>query len=252
MTDYTSGNISYVTLPTSTSATGAEPNQNQQQNPASSASVPASAPHLANNVNQNNIDITNPFANAINNRQESGIPADKQSQANNGANGSAGSTSSAAVSFDDIVNKKQFGSLAKELFDQVAEGNVDEFNKSFQSALRGVYKTAVEDANKLLDARIQKLETSLLQKFNNRTEADAIIKDMKSKIPYADNPATEPVARMVLGAYLKQGLNKQEAIAATNQYFNRFADEVSNANVHKSPSLGKSGRDSWDELFNLD
>ena len=252
MTDYTSGNISYVTLPTSTSAGGGEPNnqnQNQQQNSASSASMPTSAPHLANNVNQNNIDITNPFANAINNRQESGVPADKQSQASEGANGS---TSSATVSFDDIVNKKQFGSLAKELFDQVAEGNVDEFNKSFQSALRGVYKTAVEDANKLLDARIQKLETSLLQKFNNRTEADAIIKDMKSKIPYADNPATEPVARMVLGAYLKQGLNKQEAIAATNQYFNRFADEVSNANVHKSPSLGKSGRDSWDELFNLD
>ena len=77
---------------------------------------PTSTPH---NITQNKFDITNPFSE----------PKDKNSEQDSGKQATSPTTASEPqVTFADIVKQKQFGSLAKDIFDKVNEGDVDSFN----------------------------------------------------------------------------------------------------------------------------
>lgn len=215
---------------------GSESAQNQQ--PTTSQATPTSAPN--GNITNTNIDITNPFAEAKTRNNEDDSAKASQSQ----------TASKPSVTFADIVSQKQFGALSKELFDKVSEGDVDSFNNGLQSMMRAVYKTAIEDSNRLMDARFSKFEDSMLTKINTSKEADNMISELKTAIPYAKDPAVEPVARQILSGYLRQGMSKSEAIGATNAYFDRLADKVGQKNNPESKANGiKSGRDAWDELF---
>lgn len=202
---------------------------------------PASAPA---NVTDNNIDITNPFAQP---KIKNSEPEDTQSshQATN-------QPPQKQLSFDDIVGQKSFGSLSKELFDKVNEGDVDSFNNGLQNMMRGVYKTAIEDSNRLMSARMQDFEQKLMAKLADSKAADGIIADLKSAIPYAQDAAVEPVARQVLSGYLRQGMSQNEAIAATNAYFGRLAEKVGQSNEPKSKHSANTlqGKAALDELFN--
>lgn len=198
---------------------------------------PTSAPH---NITNHNIDITNPFQQPKGRNNEEPTGASQQQQ-----------TSQPRVTFEDIVSKKQFGSLSKDLFDKVSEGDVDSFNDGIQSMMRAVYKTAIEDSNRLMDARLAKFEDELNNRLATSKEADNMLSELKTAIPYAKDPAVEPVARQVLSGFIRQGLSKSEAISATNAYFDRLADKVGQKNNPESKTSGiKYGRDSWDELFN--
>lgn len=214
-------------------------NQPNDANPANGQpTAPTSEPH---NIANPNFDITNPFANpkTRNNEEDSAKASQPES------------TSKPAVTFDDIVSKKQFGEISKELFDKVSEGDVDSFNKGLQGMMRQVYKTAIEDSNRLMDARFAKFQDELMGKLNTSKEADNMLSELKAAIPFAKDPAVEPVARQILSGYLRQGMSKSEAIGATNAYFNRLADTVGQKDKPESKTSGiKYGRDSWDELFN--
>ena len=211
---------------------------NGQSDGASAANNgPTSAPH---NKTNNNIDITNPFQQpkARNNEEPTGASQQQQ-------------TSQPRVTFEDIVSKKQFGSLSKDLFDKVSEGDVDSFNDGIQAMMRSVYKTAIEDSNRLMDARLAKFEDELNNRLATSKEADNMLSELKTAIPYAKDPAVEPVARQVLSGFIRQGLTKAEAISATNAYFDRLADKVGQKNNPETKNSGiKYGRESWDELFN--
>lgn len=198
---------------------------------------PTSAPH---NITNHNIDITNPFQQPKDRNNEEPTGASQQQQA-----------SQPRVTFEDIVSKKQFGSLSKDLFDKVSEGDVDSFNDGIQAMMRSVYKTAIEDSNRLMDARLAKFEDELNNRLATSKEADNMLSELKTAIPYAKDPAVEPVARQVLSGFIRQGLSKAEAISATNAYFDRLADKVGQKNNPETKNSGiKYGRESWDELFN--
>lgn len=211
---------------------------NGQSGGASTANNgPTSAPY---NITNHNIDITNPFQQpkARNNEEPTGASQQQP-------------TSQPRVTFEDIVSKKQFGSLSKDLFDKVSEGDVDSFNDGIQAMMRSVYKTAIEDSNRLMDARLAKFEDELNNRLATSKEADNMLSELKTAIPYAKDPAVEPVARQVLSGFIRQGLSKAEAISATNAYFDRLADKVGQKNNPETKNSGiKYGRDSWDELFN--
>lgn len=216
-------------------ATGSANGQNDGASAANNG--PTSAPH---NITNHNIDITNPFQqpNTRNNEEPNGASQQQQ-------------PSQPRVTFEDIVSKKQFGSLSKDLFDKVSEGDVDSFNDGIQAMMRSVYKTAIEDSNRLMDARLAKFEDELNNRLATSKEADNMLSELKTAIPYAKDPAVEPVARQVLSGFIRQGLSKAEAISATNAYFDRLADKVGQKNNPETKNSGiKYGRDSWDELFN--
>lgn len=200
---------------------------------------PTSTPH---NIAKNNFDITNPFSEpkVKNSEQESGKQAASPTPA-----------SEPQVTFADIVKQKQFGSLAKDIFDKVNEGDVDSFNSGLQTMMQQVYKTAIEDSNRLMTARMSDFENQLMAKLNTNKEADALLTDMKTAIPYAKDAAVEPIARQVLSGYLRQGMSKNEAIAATNSYFGRLAESIGQSNQPKSSRTGSlEGKSALDELFN--
>lgn len=214
--------------------------QTGQTNGDANSATPTSDTSKNNN---HNFDITNPFNRSTNRNTEEGSKQVSQTTQ---------STSQKQVTFDEIVNSKNFGQLTKDLFDKVNDGDVTEFNNSLQGALRSVYKTAIEDSNKLLEARMTSLEEKIFSKINDSKAADGIISDLKKAVPYANDPAVEPVARQVLSGYLRQGMSKSEAIGATNSYFDRLAQSVGQSKQAKDTmgSSYKSGKDAWDDLFN--
>lgn len=211
--------------------------QTGQSNSGSDSATPTSDTDKNNN---HNFDITNPFNRSTNRNTEGDSKQTGQS------------TSQNQVTFDEIVNSKNFGQLSKDLFDKVNDGDVTDFNNSLQSALRSVYKTAIEDSNKLMEARMSSLEEKIFNKISDSKAADGIISDLKKAVPYANDPAVEPVARQVLSGYLRQGMSKSEAIGATNSYFDRLAQSVGQSKQAKDTmgSSYKSGKDAWDDLFN--
>lgn len=201
---------------------------------------PTSTPR---DVAKSNIDITNPFLEPKNKNSDNAGEA-SNANANTKATGNQ-------VTFADIVKQKQFGALAKDMFDKVSEGDVDSFNQGLQSMMQQVYKTAIEDSNRLMTARINSFEQQLMNKLNNSKEADSLVADLKVAIPYAQDAAVEPVARQVLSGYLRQGMSRNEAIAATNAYFGRLADKIGQANKPRSSKAGTlEGKSALDELFN--
>lgn len=212
-----------------------------QTNGSTDSAIPTSDTGKNNNYN---FDITNPF-----NRAESRNTGGSNQQTNQVQSQQA---SQKQVTFDEIVNSKNFGQLSKDLFDKINEGDVTEFNNSLQGALRSVYKTAIEDSNKLMEARMTSLEEKIFNKINDSKAADGIVSDLKKAVPYANDPAVEPVARQVLSGYLRQGMSKSEAIGATNSYFDRLAQSVGQSKQAKDTmgSSYKSGKDAWDDLFN--
>lgn len=222
------------------SPTGSANEPNNSSNTNNQTRQPTSEPQNPN-ITQDNIDITNPFAEPK--IKEGDVEANKQQQVNN--------QQQPQLSFADIVKQKQFGSLPKDLFDKANEGDIDSFNSGLQGMMQQVYKTAIEDSNRLMTARMQDFEQKLMTKLNNSKEADGLVNELKTAIPYAQDAAVEPVARQVLSGYLRQGMSKNEAIAATNAYFGRLADKVGQANEPKSRQTGiLKGKAALDELFN--
>ena len=229
--------IEYTNL--SSGSNQASDNQNNQA--SGQQTQPTSAPK---DITNNNIDISNPFAEPKNKNNGAEQP-NQPSQATN--------QQGQQLSFNDIVNQKQFGSLSKDLFDKVQDGDVDSFNSGLETMMRSVYKTAIEDSNRLMTARMQDFEQKLMAKLNSSKEADGLVNDLKTAIPYAQDAAVEPVARQVLSGYLRQGMSKNEAIAATNAYFGRLADKVGQAKETKSDKHSANtlaGKAALDELFN--
>lgn len=232
--------IEYTNLPSGSSqATDGNTNQNNQAN--GQPTQPTSTPK---DITNNNIDISNPFAEPKIKNNVAEQPR-QQVQATN--------QQGQQLTFADIVNQKQFGSLSKDLFDKVQEGDVDSFNSGLESMMRSVYKTAIEDSNRLMTARMEDFEQKLMTKLNSSKEADGLVNDLKTAIPYAQDAAVEPVARQVLSGYLRQGMSKNEAIAATNAYFGRLADKVGQSKEAKSDKHSANtlaGKAALDELFN--
>lgn len=232
--------IEYTNLPSGDNqATDGNTNQNNQTN--GQPTQPTSTPK---DITNNNIDISNPFAEPKIKNNVAEQPR-QQVQATN--------QQGQQMTFADIVNQKQFGSLSKDLFDKVQDGDVDSFNSGLETMMRSVYKTAIEDSNRLMSARMEDFEQKLMAKLNSSKEADGLVNDLKTAIPYAQDAAVEPVARQVLSGYLRQGLSKNEAIAATNAYFGRLADKVGQSKEAKSDKHSANtlaGKAALDELFN--
>lgn len=223
----------------SNQATDGNTNQINQTN--GQPTQPTSTPK---DITNNNIDISNPFAEPKIKNNVAEQPR-QQVQATN--------QQGQQLTFADIVNQKQFGSLSKDLFDKVQDGDVDSFNSGLETMMRSVYKTAIEDSNRLMTARMEDFEQKLMAKLNSSKEADGLVNDLKTAIPYAQDAAVEPVARQVLSGYLRQGMSKNEAIAATNAYFGRLADKVGQSKEAKSDKHSANtlaGKAALDELFN--
>lgn len=237
-----SGNISYVNLPTPGQSTNNQPDPSQSTNGI--PSTPTTPPSLPNN----NIDITNPFDNVGN--KEVSRQAQTPNQSTNNPTQTP-STSKPEPSFDEIVNSKNFGSITKDLFDKVADGNVDDFNAGLQAIVKQVYRTAIEDSSKLMDFQMKNLEAKILKQVNVDKQADTLVTELKHAVPYANDPSIEPIAKQVFSGYLRKGLSQAEALGATSQYFNNLASRIGDSqNKSQTPSNVKTGSDAWDELFN--
>lgn len=230
----------YNNIP-SGSSQATDGNTNQTNQASGQPTQPTSTPK---DITNNNIDISNPFAEPKTKNNVAEQPR-QPAQATN--------QQGQPLTFADIVNQKQFGSLSKDLFDKVQDGDVDSFNSGLETMMRSVYKTAIEDSNRLMTARMEDFEQKLMAKLNSSKEADGLVNDLKTAIPYAQDAAVEPVARQVLSGYLRQGMSKNEAIAATNAYFGRLADKVGQSKEAKSDKHSANtlaGKAALDELFN--
>lgn len=219
-------------------ATSDGANSASQMTPAN----PVSAPRMPN-INDNQVDIKNPFAEPK--VKETGQAAtDKPSPSSNSASGNP--TPEKRVTFEDIVNQKQFGEMTKEIFDKVAEGDMTGFNTSLQTFGRMIYKTAVEDANTVIDSRLKAFEDKFTRKLDAGRNTREMVTALKNAVPLANDAAIAPIAQQVLAGYLKQGMSKSEALGATNNYFNSLASRVSESN--KQSEVEKKF-DSLDALF---
>ena len=228
--------ISYEHLPTYAEI--------QQRNGADNDGANSNVSSETNNNSHNNIDLTNPFDNHNNTNANQGRPA----TGNNSDNANA-----KHPSLDEIVNAKDFGEFSDDLIRKAVDGDSTEFKQGLTSLSRRIYKTAIQDANALMEAKLSKFKTDMESKMESRKQADSLIATMKSSLEFTRNPEIEPVATQVLAGYIRKGLSVDEALGATKQYFGNLAksfnDSTNKPDSNQQNSRVLTGEDALNKLF---
>lgn len=234
--------ISYEHLPTYAEI--------QQRNGAANDGADNNASSETNNNSHNNIDLTNPFNN-YNNRGR-----DDDTNANQGKPATGNNSDNANAkhpSLDEIVNAKDFGEFSDDLIRKAVDGDSTEFKQGLTSLSRRIYKTAIQDANALMEAKLAKFKTDMESTMESRKKADSLIATMKSSLEFTKNPEIEPVATQVLAGYIRKGLSVDEALGATKQYFGNLAksfnDSTNKPDSNQQNSRVLTGEDALNKLF---
>lgn len=240
MSEPTYGNpISYEHLPTYAEI------QSRLQNQGGDSSEPATN---SENNSGDNIDLTNPFDNSSNikGRQQANSANQPDANANNSANDKQ-------PSLDDIVNAKSFGEISDDLINKAINGEPEDFKASLTAMSRSIYKTAIQDANALMEAKLSKFKSEMKASIESDKKADSLVATMKSNLEFAKDPAIEPVARQVLAGYIRKGMSVDEAMGATRQYFSNlsksFADSTKKPEQNNQNSRVLTGEDALNKLF---
>lgn len=197
----------------------------------------------------NNIDLTNPFVNDANiNKQDVANRANQNNSANNDSANQA-----KQPTLDEIVNAKDFGEINDDLFNKALNGDASGFKDTFATITRNVYKQAITDANALMEAKLSKLKNEIKANIESDKKVDNLVNTMKNELAFTKDPAIEPVARQVFAGYIRKGLNTEEALGATRQYFSNLTKSFNAANKKpdeiNSNSNVLTGEDALNRLF---
>lgn len=174
------------------------------------------------------VDITNPFAQPE--RSPSGQPQTPAQQ-------------QAAVTLDDIINKKSFGSFSQELFEQASTGDVNGFNEAMTNMTRNMYKDIMLDAASVIDAKVKAALSGFETKQGNISQANQIVADMVKEFPTAGSAEVLPTAKLILQGFLRQGMTPDKAQVATINHLKTLGGKVVEASKPQQSGNTKSGAD---------
>ena len=205
--------------------------------------------------NQNNIPSFTDLWNTDNNNQgntgNQGTQQQQQQQASVDPN----------EQFNQYVNSINFtdGIDAQKVIADLNEGNLDSFNAALRTAAANAYKQSLLDAQKIIQTKVEEAVRVAVEKSKGSYQSDMLVKDLHEKFPFTASPEIEPVAKAVLNQLIdNKGMNPQEAINATGEFFKHLTKKVASTVEIPDLSPGSQGfapkghstdEPNWEEIF---
>jgi len=149
---------------------------------------------------------------------------DAGTNANVNANGGAASRTSEEVLQEHIATL-DFGKGIdmQAIMNDVQNGDMSSMQKAFTQIGSQAYTATLTDANRLMQSKINDAVTAAVEKAGVNYKGDKLTDAMHTALPFTKDPAMSPVARGILGQFLKKGLSDEEALNKTKAYFKNFA-----------------------------
>jgi len=120
-----------------------------------------------------------------------------------------------------------FGVDSADMMAAMQSQNPEDMQKAVSNMQTSVYRAAMIDVNKLVQQRVDSAIGEMKQNTNNTIEANSIVAQMETALPWTRQPAYAPMAKAVVNQMLqKDGMTPEKAIAETAKYFQQFANET--------------------------
>ena len=160
-----------------------------------------------------------------------------QQQQNQQQSQSQQAAPSAEEVFNSHVQGLGFGAEANDLMAAMESRDPEAVGKAVAGMQASTYRAAMVDVNKLVNQRVDAAMEANTQNTHNTIEANSVIAQMESALPWTRQPAYAPMAKAVVNQMLqKEGMTPEKAIAETAKYFQQFAND---ANTGQQAPNGK-------------
>jgi hypothetical protein len=170
--------------------------------------------------------------------------------------------------FDQYVNGLSFApQLSDEVRQQIQSGDFSSLDEILNRQGRSVFRQAIEGANRLIQAQVEKAVERAVQQSNANFRTQNFIDRMENKLPYTAKPNIAPVARTVLAQFIRKGDDIDTALGKVDLYFrdvsnlfsgnngnrqtggrpgsNGFRGDISDFSGSGSPGRNGNGQEDW-------
>lgn len=154
--------------------------------------------------------------------------------------------------FNNHVNTLNLGASAGDLMAAMQSQDPEQIATALQANNAQVYRSAMIDANKMVDSRIDAIRDEMQTNTDNTIKGNTIIAQMENALPYTKNGAYAPMAKAVISQLLeKPGMTTENAIVQTGKYFEKFVSDVQSTQQTPPGSKPKGGFGNGQDSQNL-
>lgn len=122
-----------------------------------------------------------------------------------------------AVTFDDV--------LTPEVMTEMTDGNLEGFNKAVAASGRNAVKQSLMLSARMMNEISERLTTKMETRFNELLSADKANTDLNDALPFAKDPAIQPIARGIFAqAMNKTNGDKAKALEMTKRFFTNITN----------------------------
>ncbi len=104
----------------------------------------------------------------------------------------------------------------------IQNGDTESLHAALQQVASNTYKQAINTSNQLMQNNINQVIETAVSKAVGATQSDAAVKQMETALPFTADPSVAPVAKGILGRFIKNGDDISTAIENTGKYFSKL------------------------------
>ena len=159
---------------------------------------------------------------------------------NDNNDGNQGGDANAA--FDQYVATLDFGAGIdmQDAMQAISNGDAEAFSKVISQIGINAYKFAMVDANKVVQQQVDKMGKQVKDDVSASTATSQVVNAMHAQLPFTQQRAFAPVAKLVLTRFLEGGKSPEDAIGEVGKYFKNLSSEVGKMGS-KPPSSRPAG-----------
>lgn len=105
----------------------------------------------------------------------------------------------------------------------VRNGNADDATAIFTNAMANAVRVAVIGAQRISNTAVQRAIEEATNNATGRTTRELGLRELRTSLPFATAPETAPLVEGIYDQFLENGVNPQEAVSQTMQYFEEQA-----------------------------
>lgn len=105
----------------------------------------------------------------------------------------------------------------------VRNGNADDATAIFTNAMANAVRVAVIGAQRISNTAVQRAIEEATNNATGRTTRELGLRELRTNLPFASAPETAPLVEGIYDQFLDNGVNPQEAVSQTMQYFEEQA-----------------------------
>lgn len=121
----------------------------------------------------------------------------------------------------DYIDKIDFmgGVDLSKITEELSAGSTEALQGALTAVAKSTYQRALVDANKVIEARVNKAVEEAVASSRNNVHGDLAVQSMEAQLTFTKDPAIAPIAKAVLAQLMRKGQDAPTAIDNVKKYF---------------------------------